>query len=339
MVAAAAIAIGFAHYLQYFVDVPTRLGAIGLLAVETGVALTGIRRSARLSLSLSALQVLGLLAVVVIGLPHVGGTSLLEGTDVGGVLGATALVFFAFIGFDEVITLAEETGDPTRVVPRALLAALGISAALYVAVAIAAVSVLGADRLAGSSRPLTDVIAHVAGGRAEGAVAVIALVSTLNTSLLALTAGSRLVFGMASAGALPRWLETVAPRTGAPRPAIVVTAVGAVGCTLLGSIALVASVTDFAVYVVFLAVNATVIVLRRRAPSRARPFRVPVSLGGVPVPAVLGFLAAAAMLPQLEPRSASVGMAFVAAGALVHALYGRHRQWEPNDPGADDAGG
>ena len=188
MVAAAAIAVGFAHYLRYFVDVPLAAGGSGAARGQRRHRDGGIQRSARLTLALSALQVAGLLFVIVIGLPHLGSESLVAGADLGGIVAGAALVFFAFIGFDEVITLAEETRNPTRVIPRALLAALGISAALYMAVAVAAVSVVGADALAGSSRPLADVMAHVLGGRAEAAVAVVALITTTNTSLLALTA-------------------------------------------------------------------------------------------------------------------------------------------------------
>lgn len=123
MVAAAAIAVGFAHYLQYFVDVPLAAAAVALLAFDAVVAVSGIRRSARLTLALSALQVVGLLVVIAIGIPHLGSENLVVGASVSGVLGGAALVFFAFIGFDEVITLAEETREPTKVIPRALLSA------------------------------------------------------------------------------------------------------------------------------------------------------------------------------------------------------------------------
>jgi APA family basic amino acid/polyamine antiporter len=140
---------------------------------------------------LSATQVGGLLLVIAIGLPHVGEVDLLAGNGLGGVLGASALIFFAFIGFDEVITLAEETRDPTRTVPRALLLALGLSTTLYVAVAVAAVSVLGAPALAASPRPLADVMGHVLGDRGATVVAAIAVVTTTHTTLLALTAASR----------------------------------------------------------------------------------------------------------------------------------------------------
>ena len=121
VVAAATVSIGFARYVGYFVEVESPVAAVGLLAAVAGVAVTGIKYSARLTLALSAVQVGGLLLVVAIGAPHVGEVDLLTAPSAGGVLRAAALVFFAFIGFDEVITLAEETRDPTRTVPRALL--------------------------------------------------------------------------------------------------------------------------------------------------------------------------------------------------------------------------
>ena len=325
MVAAAAIAVGFAHYLQYFVDVPLVGAAVALLAFDAVVALAGIRRSARITLALSALQVAGLLLVIGIGATHAGSRSVLSDASASGVLGGAALVFFAFIGFDEVITLAEETRNPTRVIPRALLAALGISTLLYVAVALAAVSVIGAAALADSTRPLADVMAHVLGGRAEGFVALIALVTTTNTSLLALTAASRLTYGMADVGALPSPVATVTRGTRAPVVAIGIAAVGAIGFACVGDLTLIASVTDFAVYFVFLAVNAAVIVLRHTAPDAPRPFRSPVTLGRVPVLAVLGSVAALAMVPQLEPSSLGLGAGLLAAGLVAYRVLDRRR--------------
>jgi basic amino acid/polyamine antiporter, APA family len=267
----------------------------------------------------------GLLIVIVIGATHLGDRSVVSDATLPGVMGGAALVFFAFIGFDEVITLAEETHDPTKVVPRALLGALGISTVLYVAVAIAAVSVVGADALAGSNRPLADVMAHVLGGRAEGVVALIALITTTNTSLLALTAASRLTYGMADTGALPTKMATLTRRTGAPSVAIVVAAVGAIGFATIADLTLIASVTNFAVYVVFLAVNAAVVVLRRTAPDTARPFRTPGAIGGIPILPIAGSVAALAMVPQLEATSLWLGAGLLAVGMVAYRLLDRPR--------------
>ena len=203
VVAAATVSLGFGRYTGHFVDVPPRAAGLALLALVSLVAVVGIKQSARLTLALSAVQVGGLLLVIAIGLPHIGEVDLHASRGAGAVLGAAALVFFAFVGFDEVITLAEETRDPTRTVPRALLLALGLSTVLYVAVAVAAVSVLGADALGASPRPLADVIAHGLGGASVAVVAVIAMISTTNTTLLAVTAASRVMYGMAARAALP----------------------------------------------------------------------------------------------------------------------------------------
>jgi APA family basic amino acid/polyamine antiporter len=314
VLAAATVALGFGRYVRHFVDVDARAAAVGLLAAVSLVAMGGVKQSARLTMALSAIQVGGLVLVVAIGAPHVGEVDLLSGPGLGGVLSAAALVFFAFLGFDEVITLAEETRDPTRTVPRALLLALGLSTALYVAVAAAAVSVLGAEALAASPRPLADVMAHVMGARGATVVAAIAIVTTTNTTLLVMTAAARVVYGMAKAGAMPPALARVHPASGAPVRASIATAVLAAGFAQLGEFAVIAAVTDFAVYVVFLAVNATVIVLRRTRPALARPFATPLSVAGVPVLPILGLGSVALMMTHLDPLAVAVGTALCAVG-------------------------
>ena len=325
VVAAATVSIGFARYIGYFVDIDPRATALGLLVAVCVVAMIGVKQSARLTVGLSAVQVGGLLLVVVIGLPHVGDVDLRTGPGVGGVLTAAALVFFAFIGFDEVITLAEETRDPTRTVPRALLLALGLSTALYVAVAVAAVSVLGAGALAASPRPLADVMAHVLGGRGATVVAAIAVMTTTNTTLLALTAASRVMYGMAKAGAMPRAFAAVHPARGTPVRAIIAVASVAAVFAALGEFAVIAAVTDFAVYVVFLAVNGTVVILRRTRPDLPRPFAVAGAIRGVPVVPILGLASVALMMTQLDPHAIGLGMALCAAGLAAGWLLGSRR--------------
>ena len=325
VVAAATVSIGFARYIGYFVDIDPRATALGLLVAVCVVAMIGVKQSARLTVGLSAVQVGGLLLVVAIGLPHVGDVDLRTGPGVGGVLTAAALVFFAFIGFDEVITLAEETRDPTRTVPRALLLALGLSTALYVAVAVAAVSVLGAGALAASPRPLADVMAHVLGGRGATVVAAIAVMTTTNTTLLALTAASRVMYGMAKAGAMPRALAAVHPDRGTPVRAIIAVASVAAVFAAFGEFAIIAAVTDFAVYVVFLAVNGTVVILRRTRPDLPRPFAVAGAIRGVPVVPILGLASVALMMTQLDPHAIGLGMALCAAGLAAGWLLGSRR--------------
>ena len=317
VVAAATVSLGFGRYVGHFVEMSPRVAAVALLALVPLVAITGIKQSARLTVLMSAVQVGGLLLTIGIGLPHLGEVNLLAGRGTSGVLGAAALVFFAFIGFDEVITLAEETRDPTRTVPRALLLALGLSTLLYLAVAVAAVSVLGPQALAASPRPLADVMAHDLGRASAGVVAAIAMVSTANVTLLAVTAASRVIYGMAARAALPVRLARVHPHRQTPVHAIVVVAAVAAAFAALGDLTLIAAVTDFAVYLVFLAVNGAVVVLRRRRPEMARPFKVPGTLAGVPVVPVLGIGSVVVMMAYLDPRAVALGTGLSVVGLFT----------------------
>ncbi len=323
VIAAATIALGFARYLRAFVDVPERLGGWGLLVLVTLVSLAGIRRASWLVVALGAVQVGGLLAVIVAGFGHLGRADVVSGNGVSGVVGAAALVFFAFIGFDEVITLSEETRDPTRTVPRALLLALGVSALLYALVSIAAVNVLSAEGVSRSTRPLADVMTHVAGPAGARTMTVVALLTTTNTTLLAVTAASRLTFGMAERGSVPSSLGRVNRRR-APWIATMVVAAAAAAFVAVGDLTVIAGATDVAVYVVFLAVNAVVIVLRIRRPDAKRPFRIAGSIGRVPVIPVVATVVTLVMIPQLDVKSLALGAALVTVGSVL-ALTARRR--------------
>lgn len=324
VIAAAAVSLGFASYLRFFFDVPQRIGAWLLLGLVAAIALSGIEQSARLTVALSTVQVAGLLAIVAIGTPHIGDENLLAGASTAGVVTAAALVFFAFVGFDEVITLAEETTNPSRTVPRALLAALGISTVLYVGVAIAGISVLGPAALASSEQPLADVMGAAIGSRSADVVAVVAMMATTNTTLLAVTASSRLQYGMADTGALPASFGRINRRR-APWVAVLLAVIVAAGFVSIGDLSLVASVTDFSVYLVFIAVNVTVILLRFWQPKRRRPFAIKGAIGKVPFAPVLALITIAVLVPSLEPTAIMLGAAVTVSGAVLYFMQQRFR--------------
>ena len=332
VIAAGAVSLGFAGYFHHFVALPEQAVALGLLVLTGGIATLGIRRAARVTVALSLLQVAGLIAVIAVGVPRFGDHDLLSGATPGGVLAGAALVFFAFIGFDEVITLSAETRDPYRTVPRALLVALAISTVLYMAVGFAAVSVLGSGSLARSSTPLADVMRNAMGSASADVMAVAAMIATINTTLLVITAASRLTWSMASTGSLPSGLQKLNRRS-VPGRGIALAVGVAAAFVMVGRISLVASVTDFAVFLVFIAVNVAVIVLRFRQPNHRRPFRVPGNIGRVPLPAVGALAAVAAVVPSLEPAAIGLGSLVVIAGAVAYRLMRRRRSAPETIPG------
>ena len=323
IIAAATVALGFAHYLQHFVDVDIRVSAPLLLVALTVIVASGVERSIWLSVTLAALQIGGLVIVIVAGAPHIGTRSLTEGATATGVMSGAALVFFAFIGFDDIATLAEETRDAATTVPAALMLTLLISGVLYVLVGLSAVSVVAPDVLGGSARPLALVIQHDWGARGSDVIAAIALASTLNAALIVLTAASRLLYAMARAGRLPRQLTIVGMRGHAPYVAAVVALAAAMPFVLAGGLGLVASVADFAVYATFVAVNFSVIALRLQRPDIERPFRAPFSIRRVPVTPLLALATVIAMAVFLRPEAWMLGVGAIVLGAVAYWAFAR----------------
>lgn len=317
IVASAAVALGFGRYLSEFVSLDARLGAMFLLSMVAVVAMSGMRQAKWLVLVLSGIQVGGLLFVVAVGAHHIGDVDLLSGNGVSGVFSGASVIFFAYIGFDEVITLAEETHDPRRTVPIALLLALAISTALYVLVAVVATSVLGAASLAAAEQPLTSVMREAIGSPAARVVGAVALATTANTTLLASTAASRMIYSMGSAGQLPvRWSRV--HNRSSPRLAAGTVLIGSAGLALFGGLSVLAEAANALVYVMFLVVNTVVIVLRVRRPDTDRPFRVAGAIGPVPVVPVLGIASTLLMSFQLERTPLMIAVGLLVAGVLLH---------------------
>ena len=319
VVAAATVSLGFGRYVNEFVKIDERLVAALLLVVMAVVSYLGMERAAWLVVTLALVEIGSLVVVMVIGAPSIGDHDLLSGSFTG-VLGAAGLVFFAFIGFDEVITLSEETRDPSWAIPRALLLALGISTLLYVGVAVSAVSVLGADALAAAERPLAAVGEKVFGGWAADALSVAAMVSTSTTVLLVVTAASRMFYGMAGADDLPRFLAVVRHRR-VPLNALVVTLLLAVGLLLVGDLKTLASATDALIYLTFLVVNAAVVALRRTKPDVVRPFRIRGNVGWVPVIPIAAFVVVVVVARELDPKSFWMVGVIVALGIATHVAH------------------
>ena len=300
--------------------------AIALLALLSAVLLFGITHSTRLAIVLTTVEALGLVIVIFMGIPYLGNVDLLEMTPLGsaGILQASALIFFAFIGFEEIVKLSEEAKDPEINIPRGLVLAISASIILYILVAISAVSVLGWEELSRSSAPFSDIARYALGPNASAAISVMALFATTNTVLLMLLASSRIIYGMASSGSLPPILASVHPKTHSPWIATILSMIIAMSFVFLGDIAFVANVNNFTVFVTFIVINAVLISLRYKKPLIARPFRVPISLGKLAVLPILGIFFNLLMLTQLETRVMAIGLGLGGLGALAALLSMRY---------------
>ncbi|MEL7562400.1 APC family permease [Dehalogenimonas sp. 4OHTPN] len=263
VVSAAVVSLGFAGYLQQFIDLPAAAIAAALVGVSTLIILIGTRQSMALMGILTAVTVFGLVAVIVIGVPHLGSADLLEAPQgLSGVFSAAALVFFAFLGFETMANLSGEMKNPGRDLPKAMLLVLAVSAVFYVLVALAAVNVLGWEALSSSSAPMTDVFRLGLGASSAGVITIISMAATGSTAFFLLLSASRAVWEMSCYGVLPLPFCTIGQRR---TPWVAIAGVGlfSVIFILIRNIETVALFTNIAVLLAFTGINAAAIRLSK----------------------------------------------------------------------------
>lgn len=316
-----AVAIGFGNYLGVIFNITPLISAICLLAVLSLLLFAGIKESAWVAIVFTSIEALGLLIIFVIGVPYWGNVNYLDmPLGFNGVMAAAALIFFAYLGFEEIVKLSEETKEPNRNIPRAIILAMIIITVLYILVSFSSVSILGWEVLAGSQAPFSQ-IANVALGSGGGfLLTVIALFATSNTVLLLLLAGSRIVYGMAEFHSLPRVLGKVHPRTGTPWVSIVVVGLAAVVFLFLGNLEFLASANNYTLFLSFIFINASVLILRYTSPELNRPFRIPLNIKNIPILSVFGLVTCIILLTQLNLDAIALGIALTVVGVVLAFL-------------------
>ncbi|MCB9706862.1 MAG: amino acid permease [Myxococcales bacterium] len=316
---AAVVAMGFAGYLARLLG-SEETAAIALVACAffTLINFIGISLAAWLNVAFTLLEAGGLVVIIAIGAPELGRVDLLElQGGLQGLAHTAALVFFAYVGFEGIVKLSEETADAARTIPRAIILSIIISTALYVAVGATAVSAMDWRALAASSAPLADVAAAALGSGAFALLAIIALFSTANTILLCLVAGSRTLYGMADRAPWLRIFGRVHRRTQTPTWAIVAIGLMTAPFVLVRDLALIVEYGNFGIFVLYMLVNAALVDLRFRLPEAPRRFRVPGSVGRVPVLPVLGILTCLALLLSLRLEVLIGGALYTLVGAII----------------------
>lgn len=325
VVAAAAVAIGFGSYAHTMFGVAPTVAAVGLLLVAGGIAWLGVRETVAVTVTLTLVEATGLLLVIAVGMPHVGTHPLNEtATGIGGVLAGASLVFFAYTGFEQIVTLSDETRDPTRTIPRAMLLAIVLSTGLYMAVSVVAVSVVPWQELAVSPAPLGDVMRGAGRARLADGIVLIALFATANTVLLLLATGARLAWGMARQGLLPPPFLHVDRRRQTPSLAVAAVTVASIAFAVSVDMGRVAQLSNFTLFAAFMVVNAAVLRLRIVAPDHQRPFRIGGTWRGLPITAVFGLVVAAVLLVRLDPLVLLGGLAATLAGLAASMIALQH---------------
>jgi len=318
VIGASTVALGFGGYFKALFNIPIITSALVLIIALSFLLFWGIKESARFAIVATLIEVAGLLIIIFIGVPYLGKVDYFEmPMGMSGVFQASALVFFAYTGFESIVKLSEETKSPEKTIPKGLIFAILISIVIYILVAISVVSVIGWEKLSVSDAPLSDIAFSAFGSNAFVLLTIIALFSTSNTVLLMMLGSSRIIYGMSDSLHLPNILSKIHFSRRTPWTAIIVTSVLSLLFVFAGDIAFVANVANFTLFVTFFVINTALIVLRFKEPQTVRPFRVPFTIGKFPLIALLGMLFSVFMLLQLEAKVILVGVAIVIVGGLL----------------------
>lgn len=311
-------------------SVPVELLAIGFILVLAGIVFRGIRESMWVNVLCTFVEAAGLLIVIATGMAYWGSADLFEipaehgaASMLHAVMLGSVLTFFAFIGFEDTINVAEEVKNPQRTIPLALITATGIGALLYILVAVTAVSVVHWRELSTAAAPLSAVMQKAAPWFPAQVMIFITVFSVANTALVNYVTASRLIYGMSRQGLLPAKLGTVHEQRQTPHIAVVSLLAVLIPLALAGSIEDLASATVLLLLAVFAVVNGALLILQRRAGERAGAFEVPalvpligavvcvilvvfrVATGSVEAPIIAGVLIAGilALFAWLRPQA------------------------------------
>jgi APA family basic amino acid/polyamine antiporter len=337
---AATVAIGFSAYMSIFLpySYPV-ISSVILVTVLSAVNLYGIRESIWTNSIFTFIEILGLVIIAVAGVLLFNETNLnlLEfpsvveptlGSAFFAILTSTALVFFAYYGFENIANLSEETRNPTRTIPKGLVVSIIITSILYIVVAVSSISVVGWKELSASEAPLAVVASRAFGNQGILLLSIIALFATTNTVLMMLVSGSRIIFGMARDGSFPSVFGSVHRLRRTPWVASLIVMILVITAIVLtsGNIIIVASLSVFGIFIVFAFVNLSVIWLRFKQPDMNRAFKSPFRIRGFPVLAGLGLFTVTLMKIQFDMVIKISGLVLIAIILLLSIVLSQLRK-------------
>jgi amino acid transporter len=258
----ATISLAFASYLGSLVPLPAWLLAVALVAALAFVTCLGVKESVWTAAAITLLEVGTLVLIIALGAPELADGALWanvlavpgDAASLGIVAAAAAVAFFAFIGFEDIVNMAEETVRPERVLAPAIIATLAITTVIYVLVTMVAVAMSDRLDISASEAPMADLFTALSGW--PGApIAAIAAVAMINGVLVQMVMASRLLYGMARERLVPAWFGEVHPTRRTPVRAAIIIALAIAVLSLAAPLLGLARTTSYITLAVFTLVN------------------------------------------------------------------------------------
>ena len=282
IVSAATMARGFVGYLGTFIELPPWLIISLLLFTLGALASWGISQSVSSAAVITAIEVIGLLIILGVVIPQVDSindfAAPVESTrtfSALGLLSGSFLAFYAFIGFEDMVNVAEEVKNARRNMPLAILFSLLGASVLYVVVTIAALLAVDPDTLGQTDAPLALVYER-ATGNSPWLISFISLFAVINGALIQIIMGSRVLYGLGRENLLASRFAQVHPRTNTPVLATVIVSGLVIVAALWFPIEVLARMTTGLLLIVFCFVNLALVRIKRSSPVEEDVFQVPV---------------------------------------------------------------
>jgi basic amino acid/polyamine antiporter, APA family len=288
-ISAATIVRGFVGYIQVLIGIPAELIIILLVTILGSVAAWGITESVRIAAIFTLIAIFGLLVIIFTAsskafelttqlpdLPSISSPAVIQGVFIG-----AFLAFYAFIGFEDMVNVAEEVKDPVNNMPKAILLALIIATTLYFCVAFLCILVVPPAELALSDAPLALVYERATGNKPVF-ISIIGLFAIVNGALIQIIMASRVFYGMSREGWLPSIIGIINAKTHTPIIATVIVSVFIIILALWFPIETLAKGTSFLLFIVFAMVNIALLrikLLEKNHPEEIirLPFWVPIT--------------------------------------------------------------
>ena len=280
IVSSATLVRGFVGYLDVFLVLPVELVVVVTVVALAALAAWGISESMRVAGFITLVEALGLLGVCFLARDSLAAPpdrwlAMLPGLDAATWIGVGAgafIAFYAFIGFEDMVNVAEEVVEPERTIPRAVIAALVISTSLYAIVGTVASLALPVDALAASDAPMASIVESR--GHSPVLIAVIGLFAVVNGALIQIVMASRVLYGMGAQGLAWHRFASVHPVLRTPVVATIAVAVTILALSATLAVGELAQLTSFVALSIFTAVNVSLIAIKRTA-TTAAAFAVP----------------------------------------------------------------
>lgn len=297
VVSAATLANGFVGYFQVFVVLPDQLIIFGVVASLGLLAIWGIKQSMNTAAAITLIEIVGLLIIIAVSSEQLAtlpaqATSLIPDAGIAawtGIMAGTFLAFYAFIGFEDMVNVAEEVVNPSITIPVAIGIAITFSTLLYFIVSVTAVLSLPLDELSNSTAPFALIMER--NGYSSSLISLISLIAIVNGTLVQIIMASRVIYGMADQGSAPAWMASISHRTRTPVNATtMVTAIIMILALALPLVSL-AKATSFIVLIVFAAVNLSLIRIKLHIGPCENAFSCPIIMPIAGTVLCLGLLA------------------------------------------------